>query len=71
MKRGRALTPVQAAIFTIVVSAAAYFFFEYVLHWATNIVFWAGMTVAIGVLNVRRALIERRRQDAFKRMYPD
>jgi O-antigen/teichoic acid export membrane protein len=66
-----AMTPVQAAIFTVVASALVYLLLVYVLHWATNIVYYAGMTVAVGFLNVRRAWIERRRQDTFKRMYPD
>jgi hypothetical protein len=65
------MTPVQAAVFTVVVSALVYVFLVYVIHWATNIYLWSGMTVAVGILNVRRALIERRRQDTFKRMYPD
>jgi hypothetical protein len=64
------MTPVRAAIFTVVVSALVYVFFVYAIHWAINIVFWAGMTVTVGILNVRGAVIERRRQEAFKRIYP-
>ena len=65
------MTPLQAAIFTAIASALLYAFFVYVLHWATNAYYWGGMTVAVGILNVRRAWIERRRQATFKRMYPD
>jgi hypothetical protein len=57
------MTPVQAAIFTVVVSALGYGFFVYIIHWQINVIYWAGMTVLFGFLNVRRAVIERRRQD--------
>ena len=38
-----AMTPVQAAIFTVVVSALVYVFLVYVIHWATNVYLWSGM----------------------------
>jgi hypothetical protein len=55
------MTPVRAAIFTVAVSALAYAVLVYVIHWGVNIFYWGAMTALVGFLNVRKALLERRR----------